>query len=64
MRRIFAPEPHDFDALLALMHKKDRTLGKGNWHLCKRKILVVVLIDTDLDAMATGMETDRPEEGG
>jgi len=64
MRRIFPPEAHDFDAfmeVLALMHKKDRTVRRGNWHLCKRRILVIVLIDTDLHAMATGTETDRPE---
>jgi hypothetical protein len=67
MRRIFPPEAHDFDAFMevvALMHKKDRTLRRGNWHLCKRKLLVIVLIDTDLHAMATGTETDRPKEGG
>lgn len=65
-RRLFPPAPHDPDAfikILVLMHKKGRTLGKGNWHLCKRKILVIVLIDADLDAMA-GMDTDQPEEGG
>jgi hypothetical protein len=66
-RMIFPPAPHDFDAfmeILALMHKKSRTLAKGNWHLCKRRILVIVLVDTDLDAVAHGMETDRPEDGG
>ena len=50
--------------ILVLMHKKDRTLPKGNWHRCKRKILVIVLVDTTIDAMVTGMETDRPEDGG
>jgi hypothetical protein len=50
--------------VLSLMHKKDQTLKKGNWHRCDRKILVIVLVDTDLDAIATGMKADRPEKDG
>ena len=66
-RTIFPPAAHDQDAfmgILALMHKKGLTLAKGNWHRCSRKILVIVLVDATLEAMATGMETDEPDEDG
>jgi len=67
IRRIFPPEPHDSDAwwrLLELMHEKDLTLKKGHWHQCERKILVVVLVDTSIEAIATGTDTDTPREEG
>ncbi len=60
MRQIFAPEPHDPDAwwqLLEVMHKKDQLLKKGHWSKCERKILVVVLIDTSIEAVAAGSDT-------
>src|SRR5262249_44923819 len=49
MRRTFGGgESFDEDAwwkLLGLLHQKDGKLAKGRWHLCERKILVVMLID-------------------
>lgn len=65
MRRIFPPNPTDDDAwfrLLDLMHRKRQTLTKGRWPRCQRKILVIMLIDTSLDAIMTGAETDTPSE--
>src|SRR5713101_303404 len=62
-RLIFPPEPHDPDAwwrLLELMHQKVQTLSNGRWHLCERKILVIMLIDTSIEAIATGAKTDKP----
>jgi hypothetical protein len=67
MRRIFPPNPTDNDAwfrLLDLMHRKNQTLAKGRWSQCERKILVIMLIDTSIGAIATGAETDAPRDGG
>ena len=46
------------------MHKKDLTLKKGRWAECERKILVIILIDTSIDAVAAGSDTDIPDEEG
>jgi hypothetical protein len=67
MRRIFPPNPTDDDAwfrLLDLMHRKNQTLTKGRWSQCERKTLVIMVIDTSLEAMTTGAETDTPRDGG
>jgi hypothetical protein len=67
MRRIFPPNSTDDDAwfrLLKLLHGKLQKLTKGRWPQCERKILVIMLIDTSLDAMMTGAETDTPSDGG
>ena len=64
MRGIFPPEPHDPDAwrqLLEVMQKKYLTLKKGRWSECERKILVIVLIDTSIEAVAAGSDTDLPD---
>lgn len=66
-RRISPPEPADPDAwwrLLELLHKKDQTLTKGRWPDCERKLLVVILVDASIDAVAAGTDTDRPDEDG
>jgi len=67
MRRIFEPPTYDSESymrLIELLHKKDQTLGKGRWHECQRKILVIMLIDTTIDAIVAGAETDKPQPGG
>jgi hypothetical protein len=67
MRRIYPPESHEMDAwwrLLELMHQKDQKLPKGHWLQCDRKILVIMLVDVSIDAVAAGTETGRPDEGG
>ncbi len=67
MRQIFQPEPDDADAwwkLLELMHSKDKKLNKGIWPQCERKILVVVLVDTSIEAIAAGSDTDTPGKHG
>ena len=46
------------------MHRKHQTLTKGRWRECERKILVVMLIDSTLDALMTGAETETPRDGG
>ena len=66
-RRIFPPNSTDDDAwfrLLDLMHRKHQTLTKGRWPQCERKILAIMLIDTTLDALMTGAETETPRNGG
>ena len=67
IRRISPPEPADHHAwwrLLDLMHRKNQTLTKGRWPKCERKILVIILIDTSLEAVTAGTDTDTPSEGG
>lgn len=64
-RSIDKPDSADMDAYfraLELLSKKQSTLTKGNWHLCQRKILVVMLVDTTIEDL--GFVTDLPEEGG
>jgi hypothetical protein len=65
LRSLFEPESHDPDAfwrLLELLHNKEQTLTKGRWSECQRKILVIMLVDTTIEAMAG--DTDPPTEGG
>jgi|SRR5215831_6895853 len=68
MRRTFGGgESFDEDAwwkLLGLLHQKEGKLAKGRWHLCQRKILVVMLIDCPLGEIAASFDTDRPNGSG
>jgi len=65
MRSLFPPAAHDPDAwweLLGLMHQKKQTLTKGLWPQCDRKILMIMLIDTSIEVIASGSETDLPKQ--
>jgi len=66
MHRIYPLDPYEMDAwwrLLQLMHQKHQKLSKGRWPQCDRKILVIMLVDVSMDAVATGTETDRDGAG-
>lgn len=68
VRRIFGTaESFDEDAwwkLLGLLHQKEEKLAKGRWHLCERKILVVMLIDCPLRQIAASFDADQPDGSG
>lgn len=44
------------------MLQKDLMLSKGRWPEYDRKILVIMLIDASIDAVATGADTDMRRE--
>ena len=50
--------------IIEIPHDKESKLGKGSWPLCKRKILVIVLIDSTPEELAPNMETDKPTDSG
>ncbi|MCA1376995.1 MULTISPECIES: hypothetical protein [unclassified Bradyrhizobium] len=66
-RRLFPIGIVDHDAwwrLLGLLNAKEMTLTRGQWSRCERKILVVMLIDTSLDQLGWGFDTEEPTSEG
>src|SRR5579862_2980740 len=47
--------------IIEILDRKESKLGEHSWRLCKRKMLVIVLIDSTLEELAPNMETDSPD---